>query len=56
MKEIDIEIDFVCHRTAGLLNFIGGDFSKQKVKNEPFGKIMEALYKNGAEIDIKIKK
>lgn len=49
------DVDLIIHRTAGLLNFLGGNFTKEKLCNMPFSEVVNCVIRNGGEITIGIK-
>ena len=46
----------IVHKTSGLLNFLGGSFSPEKVADMPFSEVIDCLNRNGGAIGITISK
>lgn len=49
------ETEYLLHRTAGLLNFLGGNFTPEKLSEVPFGEVVDSLFRNGGKMDVGIK-
>jgi len=50
------ETKYLIHCLTGALNFLGGDFTTEKVSETPFGDIVDTFLRNGGSINIEIKK
>lgn len=46
----------IVHKTSGLLNFLGGSFTPEKVTDIPFAEVVDHLNRNGGAIGITISK
>jgi hypothetical protein len=53
MNKLD-ETDYVCHKVAGLFNFLGGSFSTEKVKGMTFEEVIDTLLRNGGSVTFNI--
>ncbi len=52
---VESETDLICHKTAGLLNFLGGNFTQEKVENLPFKEVVKNLLCNGGELRVMLR-
>ena len=42
------------HKTCGLLNFFGGNFSNEEIANKPFAEVADSLFRNGGNLKLSI--
>ena len=54
MKNFERDKDCFLHRVVGFLNFVGGNFTREELKEDSFEEVVDTVLRNGGELDISI--
>lgn len=54
-EDFEKEKDYFLHRAVGFLNFVGGNYNREMLKEKSFEEVVDDICRNGGGLDITMK-